>query len=223
MRSPSKHSPLDTIHCPTSVSIAGSTLGIPLPLSLSAANVISLLIIVTSPKCRPCSTWGTRKNCRGLNPASKGDVQTRWWNCGPKTQAQLIQSAWGIVVLENPSPPLPQIWSTQFTRSLRHFKTSSRKPRWHFQPKARILGAQFHGSQKKPPTCFDFWFAFSWLFRSQQIFRFPLSALWLQLDVILVDPQFIACDDPFQEFIAFLWGFPVKAALFPSHILLRTE
>ena len=29
------------------------------------------------PKCRPRSTWGTRKNFRGLNPASKGDVQTR--------------------------------------------------------------------------------------------------------------------------------------------------
>ena len=33
---------------------------------------------------------------------------------------------------------------------------------------------------------------------------FPLSALLLQLDVVIVDPRFVTCDDPFQEFIAFL-------------------
>jgi len=105
MWSPSQNSPLDTIHCPTYISIAGRTLGIPLLLSPSAANVISLLIIVTSPKCHPRSTWGTTKNRRGLNPASKGDVQSRLWNCGPETHARLMQSMWGIVVVENPLPP----------------------------------------------------------------------------------------------------------------------
>ena len=70
---------------------------------------------------------------------------------------------------------------------------------------------------------FDFWFAFPWFFQSRRIFLFPLSALWLQLDVVLVDPQFVICDDPYQEFIAFLWGYPVNATLFPSQLLLRSE
>jgi len=70
---------------------------------------------------------------------------------------------------------------------------------------------------------FDFLFAFPWFFRSCRIFLFPLSAVRLQLDVVFVDPRFVACDDPFQEFIAFLWGFPVNATLFPSQLLLRSE
>ena len=41
--------------------------------------------------------------------------------------------------------------------------------------------------------------------------------------VVLVDPRFVTCDDPFQEFIAFLQGFPVNITLFPSQLLLRSE
>ena len=70
---------------------------------------------------------------------------------------------------------------------------------------------------------FDFWFAFLWFFRSRRFFVFLLSALRLQLDVVIVDPQFITCDDPFQEFIAFLRGFPVGATLLPLQLLLRSE
>ena len=102
-------------------------------------------------------------------------------------------------------------------------KPPRRKLHWHFYPKVWIRGAQFHGSQRKPSTFFDFWFAFLWFFRSRQIFLFPLSALWLQLDVLLVDPRFVACDNPFQEFNAFLWDFPVNATLFPPQLLLRSE
>ena len=68
-----------------------------------------------------------------------------------------------------------------------------------------------------------FYLLFRDFFRSRPFFLFPLSALRLQLDVVLVDPRFVACDDPFQEFIAFLWGFPVSTTLFPSQLLLRSE
>jgi len=121
------------------------------------------------------------------------------------------------------SPPIIPV-----TRDAHNLSDASKPPcrklRWQFDPQVRIRGAQFHGNQKKNHQHdFDFWFAFQWFFRSQRIFLFPLSALQLQLDVVLVDPRFVTCDDPFQEFISFLWGFPVNATLFPSQLLLRSE
>jgi hypothetical protein len=46
----------------------------------------------------------------------------------------------GIVVVENPSPLLPQFWSHAT----------------HTIPQVQIRGAQFHGSQKKHQHGFDF-------------------------------------------------------------------
>ena len=97
-----------------------------------------------------------------------------------------------------------------------------RKLRWQFDPQVRIRCAQFHGSQKTSNMTLIFYLLFRDFFRSRRFFVFPLSALRIQLDVI-VDPRFVTCDDPFQEFIAFLWGFPVSATILPSQLLLRSE
>ena len=48
------------------------------------------------------------------------------------------------------------------------------------------------------------------------------TALRLQHEVVMLDAQLVACDAPFQGFIAFVCVFPVSARL-PSQIFIRSE
>jgi hypothetical protein len=48
---------------------------------------------------------------------------------------------------------------------------------------------------------FDFQFAFPCPFQSWRILMFPSFALQFQLNVILINPRFIICDDRLQECI----------------------
>ena len=119
-----------------------------------------------------------------------------------KTHAWLMQSARGHCrggeSIASP-PKIPVAWDAHDLSDAS--KPPHRKLCWQFDPQVQICGAQFHGSHKNQHD-FDFWFAFPWFFRSRRIFLFPLSALRLQLDVVLVDPRFVTCDDLFQEFNA---------------------
>ena len=167
---------------------------------------------------------GTRKSRRGLNSVSKGDVRARWWNCESKTHPRLMQSARGHCRCGESiaSPPTIPVACNA------HDLSDASKPPCRRCVDNLTLRCKFmvHDSmavKKNHQNDFDFWFAFPWFFRSRRIFLFPLFALRLQLVVILVDPWFVACDETFQEFIAFLWGFPVNATLFPSQLLLRSE
>jgi len=159
--------------------------------------------------------FGEQEKLKGaLNPASKGDVRARWWNCAPKAHARLMRSARGHCRGEESIASPPIIPVARDAHDLPDASKPQRiKLRWQFDPQVWIRGAQSHGSQKNHQHDFDFLFDFPWFFRSRRIFLFPLSALRLQLDVVLVDPRFVTCDDPFQEFIAFLWDFPVNATL----------
>jgi hypothetical protein len=127
-------------------------------------------------------------------------------------------------MVKNPSPPLPQF------RSHTTHTISQTLPKLHVESWFDIstLRCEFvvHKSmavKRNQQQDLDFWFAFTWFLRSRRNFVFPLSALRLQLDVVIVDPRFDICDDTFQAFIAFLWGFPVSATLLPSQLLLSSE
>ena len=217
MWSPSKYSPLDIIHLSHLRFHCWKQPWNSSSLKPFSSDDVSILIVVTSPKCRPRSTnllLGTRKNRRGLNPASNGDIRARWCNCAPKTQARLMQSVRGHCrggeSIASP-PTILVARDAHVSQTLQNLHVESCID-------SLTLGCEFvvHNSmavQKNHQSDFDFWFAFPWFFRSRRIFLFPVSALRLQLDVVLVDPRFVSCDDPFQEFISFLWGFPVNATL----------
>ena len=95
MWSPSKYSPFDTIHLSHLCFRCWKHPWNSASRKPFSSDVISLLIVVTSPKFRPAEPvciWGIRKNHRELNPASNGDVRARWWNCAPKTHAPIMQN-----------------------------------------------------------------------------------------------------------------------------------
>ena len=98
MWSLSKYSPLDTIHLSHLLFHCWKHPWNSSSLKPFSSDIVSLLIVVTSPNAAPAAPiciWGTRKNFRGLNPASKGDFRARWWNCAPKTHARLMRIARG--------------------------------------------------------------------------------------------------------------------------------
>jgi len=168
MWSPSKYSPFDTIHLSHLRFHRWKHPWNSSSLKPFSSDVVSRLIVVTSPKCRPRSTnlhLGNKKKHRRLNPANKGDVQAQWWNCAPKTHVRLMQSVWGHCCggESNASPPTIPVARDAHNLS-EASKPPHRKLRWQFDPQVQIRGAQFHGSQKKPSTLLWFFICFSMIF-----------------------------------------------------------
>src|SRR5215510_12672595 len=114
------------------------------------------------------------------------------------------ECAGGIVMVENPSPPLPQF------RSHATHTISQTLQNLHVEScvDSLTLRCEFvmHNSmavKKSINMALIFYLLFRDFFGLGKSFCFH-SALRLQLDVVLVYLQFVDCDDPFQEFIAFL-------------------
>ena len=94
----------------------------------------------------PICIWGTRKNRKGLNPSSNGDVRALWWNCAPKTHARFTQSARRYCRGEESIASPTTIPVARDAHDLSDAsKPPRRKMRWQFDPQVRIRGAQFHG------------------------------------------------------------------------------
>jgi hypothetical protein len=101
---------------------------------------------------------------------------------------------------------------TRRALSLRCFKTFTWKALLTGWPSGANLWCTIPWQSKNQQY---YWFSirFSVIFSVSAIICFHSVLCDFSFDAVIVDPRFVTSDDPFQDYIAFLWGFPVSTTL----------
>ena len=126
---PSKYSPLGTIHLSHLCFHCWKHPWNSSSLKPFSSNVISLLIIITFPKCRPHSTnlhLGNKKKLQGVNPASKGRCSSTVMELHAKNSRMInAECAGALSWWKIHRFPSHNSGRTRRTRSHRRFKTTT--------------------------------------------------------------------------------------------------